>query len=95
MKNTLLVSPSPHIHAAVSTRSLMRDVIIALTPAIIVSILFYGWSELLVLAVSVVSCVLLEWAIPKYLLKAPRTIGGSGFHRGGKDDFRRNWPESI
>ncbi|HCY72665.1 MAG TPA: Na+-transporting NADH:ubiquinone oxidoreductase subunit D [Rikenellaceae bacterium] len=75
MKNTLLVSPSPHIHAAVSTRSLMRDVIIALTPAIIVSILFYGWSELLVLAVSVVSCVLLEWAITKYMLKAPSTIG--------------------
>ena len=75
MKNTMLVSPSPHIHASVSTRSLMRDVIIALTPAIIVSVLFYGWSELLVLAVSVASCVVLEWAITKYLLKAPSTIG--------------------
>lgn len=71
----MLVSPSPHIHANVSTRSLMHDVIIALTPAIVVSILFYGWSELLILAVSVASCVLLEWAITKYLLKAPSTIG--------------------
>lgn len=75
MKNTMLVSPSPHIHANVSTRSLMRDVIIALTPAIVVSVLFYGWSELLILAVSVASCVLLEWAITKYMLKAPSTIG--------------------
>ena len=75
MKNTMLVSPSPHIHANVSTRSLMLDVIIALTPAIVVSILFYGWSELLILAVSVASCVLLEWAITKYMLKAPSTIG--------------------
>lgn len=75
MKNTMLVSPSPHIHANVSTRSLMHDVIIALTPAIVVSILFYGWSELLILAVSVASCVLLEWAITKYMLKAPSTIG--------------------
>ena len=29
----------------------MRDVIIALLPAIVVSVVFYGWSELLVLAV--------------------------------------------
>lgn len=71
----MLVSPSPHIHANVSTRSLMHDVIIALTPAIVVSVLFYGWSELLILAVSVASCVLLEWAIAKYMLKAPSTIG--------------------
>jgi Na+-translocating ferredoxin:NAD+ oxidoreductase subunit D len=75
MKNTMLVSPSPHIHSAVNTRSLMRDVIIALLPAVIVSVLFYGWSELLILGVSVLSCVLLEWAITKYLLKAPSTIG--------------------
>ena len=75
MKNTMLVSPSPHIHANVSTRSLMHDVIIALTPAIVVSVLFYGWSELLILAVSVASCVLLEWAITKYMLKALSTIG--------------------
>lgn len=75
MKNTMLVSPSPHIHANVSTRSLMHDVIIALTPAIVVSVLFYGWSELLILAVSVASCVLIEWAITKYMLKAPSTIG--------------------
>lgn len=73
-KNTMLVSPAPHIHANVSTRSLMRDVIIALTPAIIVSVLFYGWSELLVLAVSVLSCVLIEWAITKYMLKANSTV---------------------
>lgn len=70
-----LVSPSPHIHADVSTKSLMRDVVIALMPAVIVSILFYGWSELLILAVSVASCVLLEWAITKYMLKKPSTIG--------------------
>lgn len=70
----MLVSPSPHIHAAVSTRTLMRDVIIALVPAIVVSVLFYGWSELLVLAVSVASCVLLEWAVTKWLLHKPSTI---------------------
>ena len=64
-----LVSPNPHIHSAVSTDSLMRDVIIALLPAIVVSVLFYGWGELLILAVGALSCVLFEWAIAKFLFK--------------------------
>ncbi len=71
----LLVSPNPHIHAPVSTKTLMRDVIIALIPAVICSFVFYGWREILVMAVSVASCVLLEWAITKYLLRKPSTIG--------------------
>ena len=71
----LLVSPSPHLHTRTSTKSLMRDVVIALLPAVAVSVLFYGWSELLVLGVSVASCVLLEFLITKYLLKGTCTIG--------------------
>lgn len=70
-----IVSPSPHIHAPVSTRSLMRDVLIALAPAVVVSCLFYGWSELLVMAVSVASCVLVEWALTRYVLRRPSTVG--------------------
>ena len=70
-----IVSPSPHIHADVSTTSIMRDVIIALAPATVVSVLAYGWAELLVLLVSVASCVLLEWAATKWLLKRPSTVG--------------------
>ena len=70
----LLVSPSPHLHTKTSTKSLMRDVVIALLPAVVVSVLFYGWSELLVLGVSVASCVLLEYLITKYLLKGTCTI---------------------
>ena len=73
--NKLLVSPSPHLHTKTSTKSLMRDVVIALLPAVVVSVLFYGWSELLVLGVSVASCVLLEYLITKYLLKGTCTIG--------------------
>ena len=71
----LIVSPSPHIHSKDSTKSLMLDVVIALIPAVICSVVFYGWQELLVLGVSVASCVLLEWAITKYMLKKPSTVG--------------------
>lgn len=70
-----MVSPSPHVHDKASTRSIMRDVLIALAPAEIVAVLVYGWSEILIAAVSVISCVLLEWAITKWLLKKPSTIG--------------------
>ena len=71
----LLVSPSPHIHSKDSTRSLMLDVVIALVPAAVCSFVFYGWREMLLMAVSVASCVLLEWAITKFMLKKPSTIG--------------------
>ena len=71
----LIVSPSPHIHSKDSTRSLMLDVVIALLPAVLCSFVFYGWNQILLMAVSVASCVLLEWAITRYLLKQPSTIG--------------------
>ena len=70
----LLVSPSPHLHTKTSTKSLMRDVVIAMLPAVVVSVLFYGWSELLVLATSVASCLLVELLITRSLLKKPSTI---------------------
>lgn len=72
--NKLLVSPSPHVHAPVSTKSLMRDVVIALLPAVIVSVVFYGLGEIVVLATSVISCVLIEYLITRFLLKKPSTI---------------------
>ena len=53
----------------------MLDVVIALAPAAICSFVFYGWREVLLMAVSIASCVLLEWAITKYMLKKPCTIG--------------------
>ena len=70
----LLVSPSPHLHTKTSTKSLMRDVVIALMPAAIISILFYGWSAMLLMAVSIASCLLVELFITRFLLKKPSTI---------------------
>lgn len=69
-----MVSPNPHVHSKVSTASLMRDVVIALAPALIVSVIFYGWRELLVIATSVIFCVGLEYLITRFLLKKSSTI---------------------
>ena len=73
----LTVSPSPHVHSPVSTNRIMLDVVIALLPALLVSFLFYGWSELLVIAVSAVSCVGLEWLIARFVMKRPELFSGS------------------
>ncbi len=70
----MLVSPNPHLHSKTTTKVLMRDVVIALLPAVICSVVFYGLGELLVLAVSVLSCVLLEYLITRFLLRQPNTI---------------------
>ena len=72
--NKLLVSPSPHTHGKGSTQSIMRDVLIALAPAMLVSILSSGWSALMLILVGAAACVLTEFLIQKYLLKRPVTV---------------------
>lgn len=70
----LLVSPAPHLHSKDSTRRIMRDVIIALIPAVLVSVYFAGLSALLVIIVSVTGCVLVEHLIARYLMKKRTTV---------------------
>lgn len=70
----LLVSPSPHIHGKENTRNLMRDVIIALLPAVAVSIYYFGFSAIKLVLVGVISCMLVEFLIQKFLFKGKCTI---------------------
>jgi len=70
----LIISPSPHVHGEFSTKRLMRDVIIALLPAMLVSFWFFGINAIVVVGVSVISCVVFEYLIQKYLLKTTPTI---------------------
>jgi len=63
--NKLTVSVSPHIRDRSTTTTIMLDVIIALVPALIASIIVFGARALLVVVVCVVSCVLSEWLFEK------------------------------
>lgn len=74
MEKKLFVSPSPHIHGGASTTKLMRDVLIALLPAFVVSVIVYGMDTLFVTAVAVASCVLFEYLIQRFMLKGENTI---------------------
>ena len=70
MKSKLMVSPSPHIHDAVSTQSIMRDVLIAMVPALIASVVIFGFRSLVLTAVCVASCMVFELFTRKLLGKS-------------------------
>ena len=57
----LTISSSPHVHSPVTTKTIMRDVLIALAPAMAVAVYVFGLRALTVTAVSVLSCVFFEW----------------------------------
>ena len=66
---TLTISSSPHVHSPNSTRRLMFDVCLALVPALIAAIWYFGWRCLTVVMVSVAACVFFEWAYRKIMKK--------------------------
>lgn len=74
MENKLYVSPSPHIHGGDSISKNMYGVLIALVPAFLVSLYFFGLGALVVTAASVFFCVLFEYLIQKFLMKKQPTI---------------------
>ena len=57
----LTISSSPHMHSPVTTQTIMRDVLIALLPAWIASIYFFGPRAFTVAVVSMAACVFFEW----------------------------------
>ncbi|MGM9705302.1 MAG: RnfABCDGE type electron transport complex subunit D [Prevotella sp.] len=67
----LIVSLSPHIHSRDTISRNMYGVLIALTPILAVSLMYFGIGSSIVCSVSVASCVFFEWAINKYILKNP------------------------
>ena len=61
----LTISSSPHAHTANTTRGIMRHVLVALTPALIGSVFFFGFRALAVCLLSMTACFLLEklWCV--------------------------------
>ncbi len=74
MKNNYMVSASPHVRSRETTATILRDVLVALTPAALFGVCTYGFRAFLVLLLSVTSCVLSE-----YLYKKVRKIPDSGY----------------
>lgn len=71
---TIIVSASPHVHSARTSQKLMYDVLFALIPVFLVSLYVFGINALIATVAAVVSCVLFEYLIQRYLLKTSVTI---------------------
>ena len=94
MNNKLIISLSPHIHGGNTTSKAMHGVLIALIPAFIVSLFYFGLGALIVTITSVLACVIFEYLIQKYLLKAKSSIhDGSAIITGGLLAF--NLPSNL
>ena len=65
----LIVTSSPHVKSSNTTSTIMRDVIIALIPALIASNIIFGLRAGLVTAVCVASCVGFEYLSRKIMNK--------------------------
>ena len=71
--DNMIVSVNPHVYAKDTTQTIMRDVLIALFPAVIASIVFFGVQALLVEVVCVATAMACEWAFEK-ICRKPITV---------------------
>ena len=94
MSNLLNISPSPHAHSKETTRKLMYGVVLALMPAFFTSVFYFGIGAVIVMGTSVVSCILFEFIIQKFILKKTVSINdGSALVTGMLLAF--NLPSNI
>ena len=70
----LTISPSPHVHSGDSVSGKMTGVFVALIPATIAGFYFFGLGAVIICITGILSCVLFEYLIQRYLIKGPLTI---------------------
>lgn len=74
MGNSIKVSLSPHDHGRETTRKLMLGVLIALVPAFLTTVWFFGYAAIIVTAIAVLSCLASEYLLQKYVLRSETRI---------------------
>ena len=70
----LIVSSSPHFNGGRTTQNIMLDVIIALVPAMVASVILFGFRAAVVILTCVATCVLSEY-LCRRVMKRPQTVG--------------------
>ena len=73
MENKLVVSMSPHICGSEGTKGIMLDVIIALMPAALAGIHFFGYRAALVMLTAIISCFVFIFNIFLHILQKNST----------------------
>ena len=75
MDNLLTISPSPHAHTKETVSGLMGHVIIALIPAVLVALYYFGLGAAIVICTSIIGCVAAEYLITRYVMGRRPDIG--------------------
>ncbi|HJV78713.1 MAG TPA: RnfABCDGE type electron transport complex subunit D [Paludibacter sp.] len=70
----LIISPAPHVHSGDKVPTKMIGVFIALVPAYLAGLYFFGLGALIISVTAVVSCILFEYLIQRFILKGTITI---------------------
>ncbi len=78
----LTISSSPHVHSPITTQTIMRDVLIALLPALAGSVYFFGFRALMVTLISAGAAVFFEWAWCKLMKQNDKTYDMSAIVTG-------------
>lgn len=83
MNKLLTVSPSPHVHTSDSTQKIMYRVVYAMLPLLVWSVFVFGLAALWVTLIAVVSSLVFEYLIQKFLMKVkPSITDGSALITG-------------
>lgn len=81
--NKLTVSLSPHDYGKDSVKKIMYGVIIAMLPALFVSVYFFGFDAIKVNLIAIAACVFFEWFFQKVFIKGkPTIVDGSAIVTG-------------
>ena len=79
----ITVYGSPHVHGGLSVKKVMWGVVIAMVPAMLASFYFFGLGAIKVTLVAVLSAVIFEYVIVKYIMKQkPDLMDGSAVITG-------------
>ncbi len=83
MDKLLHISGSPHVHSDESVKKIMWSVVLALVPAFLVSVYYFGLPVIVLTAVSIGCCVLFEYLIQRFMLhQKPSVNDGSAVVTG-------------
>ncbi|WP_290095808.1 RnfABCDGE type electron transport complex subunit D [uncultured Duncaniella sp.] len=75
MDNLITISPSPHAQTPTTVSRLMLHVIIALVPAVLFALYYFGIGAAIVITTSIVGCIAAEYLITRYMLGRKPSIG--------------------
>lgn len=83
MSNLLTVSPSPHVHSDDSVNKIMYRVVLAMLPALVWSVVVFGFDAIRVTLIAVIASVGFEYLIQRYIMKVrPSVTDGSALVTG-------------